>query len=207
MKGLLLKDLYMIRAYCKSYLLIVVIFLVVSFLGGNTFFIYYPCLLCGMIPINLLAYDESSRFAQYSISLPVSRSLFVSEKYIIGLVAQTVVLIVSGAVQIVRMNLVGSFAAEEFLVIMLSLLLVSLLASAIPLPLIFRNGVEKGRIAYYVMIGVVCGAGFIFSNVFNFEEASEAPSTLLFALLAVLGICIYALSWRLSIVFYKKREL
>ena len=207
MKGLFLKDLYMLRAYCKSYLLIVVVFLAASFIGGNTFFIYYPCLLCGMIPVNLLAYDERSRFIRYSVSLPVSRAQTVAEKYLVGLFLQVAVLLVSGVVQAIRMHADGSFSPAAFALILLSLLLVSLLASSIPLPLIFRYGVEKGRIAYYVMIGFVCGAGILFSQVFKGGLRSGLPSGALFALLTAAGIGVYVLSWYLSVVFYKKRDL
>ena len=199
MKGLLLKDLYMLRAYCKSYVLVVVVFLGASFIGENTFFIYYPCLLCGMIPVNLLAYDEKSRFLQYSAALPVSKRTFVSEKYLMGLFSQAAVLLLTGLVRSI------GGAPEGFLVMMLSLLLVSMLASSIPLPLIFRNGVEKGRIAYYVMIGIVCGAGILFSEMFKVK--STHLSGIVFALLAGLGICLYGFSWYLSVKFYERREL
>lgn len=63
MKGLLLKDWYMMKKYCRAYLLIAVVFIAVSlFSNDNMFFVFYPCLLCGMIPVNLLAYDERSRW-------------------------------------------------------------------------------------------------------------------------------------------------
>lgn len=207
MKGLLLKDFYMLKAYCKSYLLMLIIFLAASFFGQNTFFIYYPCLMCGMIPVNLLAYDERSRFMQYSASLPVSRAQAVSEKYLIGLIILIPVLVITGIVQGIRMSVNGTFAAEEFTVMMLSLLLVAMLASSIPLPLIFKHGVEKGRIAYYLMIGFVCGSAVLFSEYLKSDRLNSIPSALIFALLSVLGIGIYFLSWYLSIVFYKKREL
>ena len=207
MKGLLLKDLYMIKAYCKSYVLMTVVFMAASFFGGNTFFIYYPCLLCGMIPVNLLAYDEQSRFMQYSVSLPVSRAQFVSEKYLVGLVSQIAVLFATGLVQGIRMRVNGIFALDEFAVIMLSLTLVSMLASAIPMPLVFRNGVEKGRLAYYVMIGIVCGSGVLFSKIFSNHLLNDLPAGIIFTALMILGIVAYVLSWYLSIVFYKKREL
>ena len=58
MKGLLLKDLYMTMKYCRTYLLIAVVFIAVSFGGGDSLiFIFYPCLFCGMIPVSLLGYD------------------------------------------------------------------------------------------------------------------------------------------------------
>ena len=109
MKGLFLKDLYMLMSYCKSYLLIAVVFLAASFFGENLFFIYYPCLLCGMIPVNLIAYDEKSRFVQYSASLPVSAAQSVSVKYLMGLFSQIAVLLITGIVQGIRMKVNGTF--------------------------------------------------------------------------------------------------
>ena len=78
MKGLILKDLYMIKSYCKSYLLIAVVFFAVSFAGNNNmFFAFYPCLLCGMIPVTLLGYDERSRWIQYSGTMPYTKTHYI----------------------------------------------------------------------------------------------------------------------------------
>lgn len=207
MKGLLLKDLYMMKAYCKSYALFVVVFLAASLINGNAFFIYYPCLMCGMIPLSLLSYDERSRFIQYSVSLPVTRAQTVSAKYLVGLFTQGAVLIVAGIVQGLRMKANGSFVPDEFAVMMLSMLVVSMLASAIPLPFVFRYGVEKGRIALYVMVGFVCASAVLLSKGINGMPRERILPAQLFAILAVLGIGVFALSWYLSVAFYKKREL
>ena len=160
-----------------------------------------------MIPINLLAYDEHAKFVQYSASLPVSRKLIVSEKYIIGLLTQAAVLLITGIVQGIRMSVNNVFNPGEFAVTMLSLLLVSMLASAIPLPFIFKSGIEKGRIAYYVTIGLVAAAGILFSEFFKYNITLSLSVGIVFALMSVIGIGIYCLSWYLSVVFYKKREL
>lgn len=207
MKGLLLKDLYMMKAYCKSYILIIAVFLAASYLGGNTFFIYYPCLMSGMIPVTLLAYDERDRFLQYSASLPVSRTQFVSEKYLLSLLTQGAVLLIIGIVQGIRMSSSGTFARDEFTVMMFSLLTVSMLGSSVPLPLIFRNGVEKGRIGYYIMIGIGCGAAILFTDVFKGEIKKDIPMGTIFGIVMIAGIGLYLLSWYLSVRFYKKREL
>ena len=74
MKGLLLKDWYMMKMYCKSYHFIAVVFVALSLVSnGNMFFVFYPCLLCGMIPVNLLGYDERSRWMQYSGTMPFTK--------------------------------------------------------------------------------------------------------------------------------------
>ena len=66
MKGLLLKDWYMMKQYCRYYLFCAVGFTALSVISsGNMFFVFYPCLLCGMIPVNLIGYDERSRLNIY----------------------------------------------------------------------------------------------------------------------------------------------
>lgn len=208
MKGLLLKDWYMMRKYCRSYLLIAAVFIAVSlYSNDNLFFIFYPCLLCGMIPVNLLGYDERSRWMQYSGTLPYTKTQIVSAKYLIGLLAQVTILIVTGIAQGVKMTVAGNFVFGEFVVLMLLMLIVATLTSSISLPFIFKLGVEKGRTAYFIMIGFVCGASILASSFFRGQLVAEIEPNAILAALAVAGIGVYALSWYLSAVFFKGRDL
>lgn len=208
MKGLLLKDLYMMKKYCKAYLLITVVFIAVSFASSeNLFFVFYPCLLCGMIPVNLLGYDERSRWLQYSETMPYTKGQIVSAKYLIGLGTQVAVLLVTGIAQAIRMSIGGAFALGEYLVLMMLLLIMSLLASSITLPFMFKLGVEKGRMAYYIMIGIVCAGSIIASNLMSYGFQSEIKLNGILPVICLVGVGLYALSWYLSIVFYRKREL
>lgn len=208
MKGLLLKDWYMMKKYCRAYLLIAVVFIAVS-LGNedNMFFVFYPCLLCGMIPVNLLGYDERSRWIQYSGTLPYTRTQLVSAKYLIGLFAQMAMVIVTGIVQAVKMSINGNFVWNDFVVLILLLLIVATLTSSISLPFIFKLGVERGRTAYYVMVGFVCAASVVASRLFIGKMQAEIESNVFLVILALVGVGVYVLSWYLSIVFYKKREI
>ena len=208
MKGLLLKDWYMMKMYCKSYHFIAIVFVALSFVSnGNMFFVFYPCLLCGMIPVNLLGYDERSRWMQYSGTMPYTKAQIVSGKYVIGLLAQLTILLVMGVAQAVKMIIAGNFVLGEFVVLVLLMLIVSTLTSSIPLPFVFKLGVEKGRTAYYVMIGFICGASVLASSLFRGQLGIEIKPNLVLAILAVVGIGIYIFSWYMSIVFYKKREI
>lgn len=210
MKGLLLKDFYMTAKYCRTYLLIGVVFIAVSFAGAenqNMFFVFYPCLLCGMIPVNLLAYDERSRWLEYSGTLPYTKAQIVSGKYLVGILAQGAMLIAVGIAQGVRMNLAGSFQWGEFALFMGSIYAMATVTSSISLPFMFRWGVEKGRIAYYCMIGFVCAAGYL-GSVFFAEGSSLAVSqSVLLVIFLLVGTGVYAASWLASIALYRKREV
>ena len=208
MKGLLLKDWYMMKKYCRAYLLLAILFTAVSFWGNdNLFLIFYPCLLCGMIPVNLLAYDERSHWDIYCGTLPVTRDMVVSAKYIIGLMLQGVVFLFTAIGQAVRFSRGGSFDAESYLVLMSLMAMLSLFSSSITLPFMFKLGVEKGRMAYYVMIFVICGGAGIAGFAFNEQLQATIPFGAVLTLGVLLAAAVYAGSWWLSIVFYRKREL
>ena len=160
-----------------------------------------------MIPVNLLAYDERSRWMQYSGTLPYTKAQIVCGKYLIGLLTQLTVLIATGFAQTVKMIIARNFVPGDFAVLMLLMLIVSTLTSSICLPFVFKLGVEKGRTAYYIMIGFVCGASVLASSILRGQLVSEIQPNLILALVAVVGIGIYILSWYLSIVFFKKREI
>lgn len=203
MKGLLLKELYMMKKYCKAHFLLAAIFIALSFVSGeNMFFVFYPCVLCGMIPVNLLSYDERSGWLQYSETMPYTKGQLVSAKYLIGFGTQMAVLLVTGIAQATRMSIGGTFVFREYLVLIMLFLIMSLLSSSIALPFMFKLGVEKGRLAYYVMIGFVCAGSVISSKV-----QTEIELNGILPLICLVGIGIYAMSWYLSVVFYKKREM
>ena len=207
MKGLLRKDLYMMGKYCRSYLLLVIVFLCVSVFGNdNLFFAFYPSLFSGMIPVSLLAYDERSRWMQYSGTLPYSKAQLVSGKYIIGLMAQTAVLIATGIAQALRMNRNGIFRWDDFAVLMLVIFGMAAVISSISLPFMFKLGGEKGRVAYYVMIGIACAGSVAASNLFRADWQGSMNVQGVLPVIVVAGIGVYALSWYLSVVFYQKRE-
>ncbi len=199
----------MMTKYCRSYLLITAVFLAVSFFNDdNLFFLFYPCVLCGMIPINLLSYDERSGWLRYSGTLPYKRAQIVGSKYLIGLFIALATLILTGAAHAVKMNLAGTFTWQEYLITMLLICVVSCLVCPINMPLMFKYGTEKGRILYLVMIGVVCCISALLPSLIQGIGDIQIPTVriaLPLILLAAVGI--YALSWYLSVQFFKKREI
>ena len=208
MKGLLLKDWYMMKKYCRYYLFVSIGFIILSMISsGNMFFIFYPCLLCGMIPVNLLGYDERSRWTEHVGTLPYTKAQIVSAKYLIGLFTQIAMLTAICVTQGVKMSVEGNFVLKEFLILMTLLLIIASVASSLTLPFIFKFGVEKGRTAYYVMIGVVCAGSFIATTLFNKGLQNNIQLNAVLPIACFIGVGIYVLSWYLSIIFYKKREL
>lgn len=207
MKGLLLKDLYMTRKYFRSFALLIAVFLVCSVFSDTiSFMVLYPCVLAGMIPVNLMSYDSQSRWEEYAGALPYTRAQLVSAKYLLGLVSILTVLALTGICQGLRMVLEGSFLWQELLPLLAMLLVLSLVTPALSMPLLFRLGVEKGRLIYLVFIGVACGGSvFLGMAVPAFALGSVLAGLLPLMCLAAAGL--YGISWYVSVRFYQKREL
>ena len=210
MRGLLLKDWYLIQKYAWSLYLMDVFFILLSlFASDNVFIFIYPYMFAGIIPMTLYAYDEREKWKGYCAALPVSRRQYVSGKYIMGLLSIAAVLVLSLVVHTAAF-LVAPVRTVDYLLDFLSILpacaTVGFLAPSLSLPLMFRFGSEKARIAYIIVLAgiaamssVLVGTGGLGNRI---ETVSLRPA-LVYAVAPVL----YLLSWVLSMAIYEKREL
>jgi len=207
MKGLLLKDYYMTVRYCRSMLLILLVFVGVSFVNpDNRFFTIYPCLLCSMIPITLISYDERSRWSQYSCTMPYTRAQLVGSKYLIGLLIDLTAVCFSLLAEVLRAAVSGGTmpSAGELLSLGEIMMAVSLAAPSLCLPWIIKLGVEKGRLVFYAVLVVIFGGSAAAVNI--------APQGLLFSagsvhLALVAMVMLFAASWALSVAIMNKKEV
>ena len=208
MKGLLLKDLYLAWDHLKGYILMVVAFSLLSAVEpGNFFLVFYPSMLCGMMPVNLMAYDERSKWDQYLALLPFNRAQIVASKYLFGLIGQGVILLLVAVINIIRMIFAGGVDWQYLLDLMGIMFMMSAVSVALPLPFIFRSGVEKGRMGYYVMIGLAGVASGVAGGLLGDDVSAFVLPSLAVPIMIAVGIGVYGLSWWLSVKFYEKREL
>lgn len=203
MKGLILKDLYMTAKYCRIYLILLVVCLALTLAGESTVYMTFVYLVIATIPVVLYSYDERSGWCRYSKVFPYTRAQLVSGKYIVGLILNGSLLAL-----LTVAGLIHGFAArvsvvQDLLSMVTIVGAVSLISPAILLPFVFRFGSEKGRIAYYIVMGAACGLWTIFLRSMPELPAWGGSWGLLICGGAVL---LYTLSWLLSVSLYQKRE-
>ena len=201
MKGLMKKEFLMLWRASRAFALICVVFIAMSAVSqDNIIFLFMPIMISGLLPSTLLSYDERCKWQEFSGALPVSRAQLVSAKYLLGLGCMTVVLVVTVVVHLI----VRRYPTEMLLEMLGGVFGLSLFISAVSLPMMFKFGVEKGRLWYYatlILVGGASGASAgVAADVFN--EGLPSYIWLIF----VFGVVIYALSWLLAIRFYQKRE-
>ena len=119
MRALFLKDWYMARSYCRSYLFIVAVFAAVSFISSESlFFMAYPTIMFGILPVTLISYDERFHWPAYAGTLPLRRRDEVREKYLLSLLLIAVMGILMTALQAIAVLRSGSALAEGFVMML-----------------------------------------------------------------------------------------
>lgn len=208
MKALIQKDLMAVWKYCRIYVLMCAVFLFGSvFTDEYGFLRLYPLLFMGMLTNTLIAYDERDKWEKLAITMPLTRRQIVSGKYLVGLILQAAVLVLTVLVQWLKLHLRGTFAWESFAMDMALLLAMTVAAPSLMLPAVFKNGSEKGRLSYLITMGVSFGLGVSGSMIL--EELDllcvqvEVP---LMGLAAAVVLLLYPASWCLSVHWYEKRE-
>ncbi len=216
MKGLLIKDIKLMKNMRNSLLMILVIALGMAYyLKDLSFIIVYLALLGGSFTSSTLSYDEFDKGYAFLFSLPVTKRDYVMEKYGLGLILSgggwllgTVLMTAAGWIR-------NNGAIQDNLMMGLCLLPFPLILLALLLPFHLKFGGEKGKI---VMIGVA--GGLLIAGVLG-AKLAEKMHLDIDAVLAnlsglnmnlmtvcgiVFGLIILALSCRISMSIVRKWE-
>ena len=197
MKGLILKDLYYLKGFTRSYLLILTFMAVWSVLVKNSAFIVTYLLVIGnSLIMSTSTMDEAASFNRFALTMPVNMKTLVKAKYIFMVSVETGALFIG--------------------------LLMALLVRAIPYRLNgtslwvrdeFKIGVEKARHIYVaVMLGLailvfgglkLCQMAGI--SLDGIDEIGRTPKAVI---LVSAAICAGAalISYRVSLMIVSKKE-
>ena len=201
MKALILKDTYVIWRQMKYFLVMILLFSALPSGFNNAFAVIYT----SMLPYTALAYDERSKWDQLAAMMPYSTRDMVLGKYVFGWLCIGAAAVLSGLLQMALSLVVDRVFLPGVMVLSV---LGAVCILAISLPLMFRMGVEKGRLAMFLVIFLVCGAAGAIAHI-----AESVGSGTVFAFQGpVLGVTLLAalvlttVSVPLSMRFYTKRQ-
>ena len=143
MKGLLLKDWYQVRTNMKTMYLTVAFVLVIWVLSTSSAYVFpvsYAAIFLGILPVNLLTYDQSVGWVEYGRTLPVSKKTLVAEKYLIGLFCAAAAVVIGGLFVTVIPLRTGTTPDKDTLSLLAGSVCAILLINGISLPLLYRFG-------------------------------------------------------------------
>ena len=200
MKALIIKDTYVIWRQMKYFLILILIFSALPSGFNNAFAVIYTSLL----PYTALAYDERSKWDPLAAMMPYSTRDAVLSKYVFGWLCIGGAAVLSGLLQMALSLVVDRVFLPGVMVLSV---LGAVCILAISLPLMFRMGVEKGRLAMFLVIFLVCGAaGAIASITVSGDGGAFAFQGPILVVMSIAALVLTAVSVPLSMRFYAKRQ-
>ena len=147
MRGLLLKDLVNLKKQVGLYIILIIIYGGMSIMQKDiSFFGGMACIFATMLTITALSYDEKANWDKYALTMPISRFDIVIGKYLLGLITLTIAMIITLVLaQIIEVGV-------EAFTLCFMLFGFGMLILSIILPILFKFGVEKGRMAMFAAL-------------------------------------------------------
>ncbi|NBJ91533.1 ABC-2 transporter permease [Parablautia muri] len=162
MKGLILKDFYLLKSYGKQYVLIFGAMIIYAlFMRSSSFAMIYFVLMGSTVVLSSMSMDEAVSFHKFALTMPVNLSTIIKSKYILFLITIGIGTAVSILMELVLTFVSSdariwiSFGREEFA----ATVTVFVLANAISIPFMFKLGVEKAR--YINICSMLAVGGFL----------------------------------------------
>ena len=151
MKGLLIKDFCLLKNYFKIPIAVFVVLSVLSCLNGGSMASGVLIMMFMVMAITSFSHDEYAKWDNFILSTPVSRRIVVSGKYIVS-----VLLILTGVViSLLTSLMVYAFGIDvnlaEQLIVVYFVTVISFIFISIILPVLYKFGVEKGRLVMFII--------------------------------------------------------
>lgn len=201
MKGLLLKDYYLIRSILY---IILVVFVVVgiglSFLTSTWVLAVIATVMLGMISVTTINMDKSSGWRKISVVLPVSRKTFLDSKYILYLLLSGIGLFLGITLSVIVSIFKGQLDYHSMLLFVSISIAMALFAGSMTIPFAFLFSEEKSMlgliIAYPLSAMIFVGAALLFDN-----------KLMACGLVAIAGVVLYIISWTVSRKHIANRDI
>lgn len=216
MKGLLIKDLRLMKMQKNFFILIIVIGIGLVLAGNEiSFTLGFLSFVISLFSISTISYDEFDNGYPFLFTLPISRSLYVKEKYVLSLILGLGSLILATVICAIITLFKNNIPLFDLLMMALMILPYIILVQAIMIPFQLKFGAERGRIAIIGVLGAIILLGIlIFQSLkilkINFavivEQISVLDVRVLGFILVILAVMILFISLIISIKIMKQKE-
>ena len=217
MKGLIIKDLCVIKNQMKTLLLVLAFFIIFSIINEDaTFVLFLIPFYMIMILITTFSYDEFNKWECYCNSLPLSRKEIVKAKYLLFNASSLIVLILGVLASFIIPNFIENTTFESIYASIIGVAFGICLVISLLIPFYYKFGSQKGRIMLFLTVAILALLiGTITSlDVFNNIELMNIINSLnnlslgMFTLLLIIvTIIIMTISYYISVKIYSNKEL
>lgn len=210
MKGLLLKDFCILKKQIKLMVVFVIFYAIWAVAAKMpTMMGTMVILLSIMMPISSMSYDEAGQWYRYAFSLPIPRRTLVLSKYVLGFLVSLGGLVVSAIGNIIILALTNGENAWESWLTIIGFLELGVIFLSIIIPILFKYGVEKGRL-FIVVIAVIPSLlvallGSTLKTSGTLMPSAELLQAILYSS-PLFTLAIFLISFRISVGICRKKE-
>ena len=213
MRGLVLKDLYLLKGLGKQFgIILAFLFLYSMMIQSFSFMIIYFVVMCASMVMSTMSYDESVSFNRFALTTPIQVKTLIGAKYVLILL-----IMLGGAGISCLFNILSHFFAvtDQSFVFewggIAATVAVFMVVNAASLPAMFKLGAEKARYIYIfcmLLIGGVITGGYVLCekmgiSLQELEVLSEQVITIILFAIAVVSMII---SYFISVKIVKNKE-
>ncbi len=213
MKGLLIKDLKLMK-HQRQFLLVLLVFTGFFLITDTDFVVGYLTSLVTMFVLGTINYDEYDNGYAFLFTLPIDRRSYVREKYaLLCLMNIASSIFACGLVYGYRVLTGTDPLAAELLCSAAAIILLLGFMVALLLPLQFKFGSEKSRMALFGIVGVTLAIGLAAMELLDDSAAAKAlagrlaeNAVLLGGILAGSVLLILWISYKISVKIMESKE-
>ena len=172
MLGLIKKDLLIVKNNLKLIGIVLTIFFILALQDKFDItlalqFIEMIYLFVITLFISTFSYDEFNKWDAYAVTLPNGRKNIVKSKYITSIILVICALIVTLSLNYLISFINDSLEFEKVISLVLEMTTGIILIESIMLPIIFKLGIEKGRLCLFGITITITGIATIVSKKFD----------------------------------------
>ncbi len=216
MRGLIVKDICLMKGQAKFMLLILAVTIFLSYNTDGTFAASYLVMIASFLGISTISYDETDNGYGFLFCLPVSRSQYVAAKYLFNLLLSVAAWIAGiGVTVIIWLVHPGESGLTELLITNLFFLPVIFLIQSLMQPTMFQYGSERGRIVLFVVIGGIVAVCYLIGKLCELtgidlssriDSLSQYSMGVILLVLMLLSAMILLISIPISVKIIRKKE-
>lgn len=207
MKGLVLYELYVLKAaYMKNLLLVGALYAALTFVMRMEFFPYMMIWMMGFYAVGSMSLDQG--WSRYAKALPVRARQLAGAKFasagVMQLIGVVYALALGGAMCLANGGSFGFYVS-----VVLGVAMLSLIATSVLLPCALKWGVEKARNTLMLVFLAFFGGGVLLAQRMDLSGLDvwlEGHWALLLAIMALIAVLVCGTSWLAMVRVYERKE-
>lgn len=210
MKGLLFKDLMLLKSQKTGLMIMLTAALILAFTSSNGMgSVGFSNFLMMMTITSTFNLDEYNNFLTYLLTTPISKKMYIQSKYIFASLALLLTWFLSVCILFICNWIKGQSVATNIVMASLIIPLIVLILFSFSIPFLIKFGPEKGRIIMAAAMGSVFGLCYYIMQMFvDLSLDFNQPLILgnIFIIISIICLIAVLISYAISLRVMEKKD-